>query len=160
MNQHTAIIGSGNTVTIAAGAGDMNGALAVLDYELAPGFASLPPHVHQREDEAAYVLEGQLLVQVGESTRLVGPGEFVICPKGIAHAQSNPGPEPARFLMLLIPAGFEQFFHDLEAALEAGAQYSCETIAPLMARYGVQAEAATAALMELRCDKRWTEFVR
>jgi quercetin dioxygenase-like cupin family protein len=139
MHQRTAIIGVGSTILFAAGTQDTGGAIAILDYELAPGFASLPPHIHDREDEAAYVLEGRLHVSVGESRRVVGPGECIFLPRGVAHAQSNPGPDPARFLMLLIPGGFEQFFHDLESLLEAGAPFANETIAPLMARYGARA---------------------
>src|SRR5579862_5719861 len=124
MAQRTALIGVGSTIMIAAGTEDTGGAFALLDYELAPGFAGLPPHVHQHEDEAAYVLEGQLLVRLGASERLLGPGEFVLLPRGVVHAQRNPGPAPARFLALLIPAGFEQCLQDLDAVLEAGAPFA------------------------------------
>jgi hypothetical protein len=130
---------------IAAGQGDTEGGFALLDYELAPGFAGLPLHVHAAEDEAAYVLEGRLLVQIEESETLVGPGQFVFLPRGIAHAHRNPGRDPVRFLMLLIPAGFERCFSDLEALQDGGAPFSPETIAPLLARYGVQAESIVSA---------------
>ncbi|MGH2411172.1 MAG: cupin domain-containing protein [Chloroflexota bacterium] len=138
MDQRTTLIGVGHTITIAAGREDTGGAFALLDYELAPGFGSSPPLIHHREDEAVYVLEGRLLTRVGEIERLVGPGEFIFLPKGIGHAQSNPGPEPVRFLVLVIPAGFEQYFPDLEALLEGGAQLSPETTGPLLAHYGVR----------------------
>jgi hypothetical protein len=59
------------------------------------------------------------------------------------HALRNPGPEPARFLVLLLPAGFERCFHALEALVEGGAPLAPDTIAPLLARYGVRAVAAT-----------------
>lgn len=141
MDQRTALIGVGHTIVVAAGKEDTGGAFALLDYELAPGFAGLPPHVHHHEDEAAYVLEGTLLVRVGESERLVGPGEFIFLPRGIVHTQANPAGEPARFLMLLIPAGFEQCFPDLEGLLAGGTPFSPETIDPLLARYGVRVPA-------------------
>jgi len=143
MDQRTALIGVGHTITIAAGREDTGGAFALIDYELAPGFGSHSPHIHYREDEAAYVLEGRLLVRVGETERLVGPGEFIFLPRGIGHAQSNPGPDPARFLVLVIPAGFEQYFPDLEALLEGGAPLSPETLGPLLAHYGVRSMAGT-----------------
>src|SRR5579872_4957271 len=126
MDQRTALVGAGNTITIAAGKEDTEGAFTLLDYELAPGFAALPPHVHHQEDEAAYVLEGRLLVRVGETERLVGPGEFVLLPRGTVHAQRNPGPVPVRFLMLLIPAGFEQYFHDLDLLLSGGVPFGSQ----------------------------------
>jgi quercetin dioxygenase-like cupin family protein len=145
MGQRTAIIGVGSTIMFAAGTQDTGGALAILDYELAPGFAGLPPHMHQREDEAAYILEGRLLVRVGETERLVNPGEFVFLPRETVHALSNPGPEPARFLMVLMPGGFEQFFQEFEAVLDGGTGFSCASIAPLLARYGVHVVVGTEA---------------
>jgi quercetin dioxygenase-like cupin family protein len=137
MEQHTAIIGVGTTIVFAATAEDTAGALAILDYELAPGHASLPPHVHHREDGAAYILEGRLLVRLAETERLVGQGEFVWLPRQIAHALRNPGPEPARFLLVFTPGGFERCFHDLEAALDGSTVFCPETITPILARYGV-----------------------
>jgi quercetin dioxygenase-like cupin family protein len=128
---------------IAAGQGDTEGGFALLDYELAPGFAGLPLHVHAAEDEAAYVLEGRLLVQIGDREALVGPGQFVFLPRGIAHTHRNPGRDPVRFLMLLIPVGFEQCFHDLEALVETGVELTEKSIAPLLASYGVQAVAGS-----------------
>jgi quercetin dioxygenase-like cupin family protein len=138
MEQRTALVGAGNTITIAAGSVATGGVFALLDYELAPGFASLPPHIHEHEDEAAYVLEGQLLVRLGASERLLGPGDFMLLPRGIVHAHSNPGQEPVRFLALLVPAGFERCLADLDAMLEDRGSFSPETIVPLLARYGVR----------------------
>jgi mannose-6-phosphate isomerase-like protein (cupin superfamily) len=138
MEQRTALVGAGNTITIAAGTVATGGVFALLDYELAPGFASLPPHIHEHEDEAAYVLEGQLLVRLGSSERLLGPGDFMLLPRGILHAQSNPGREPVRFLALLVPAGFERCLEDLDAMLDDRGSFSPETIIPLLARYGVR----------------------
>ncbi len=140
MEQRVVLLGAGNTIAIAAGAEDTNGAFALLDYELAPGFAALPPHVHQREDTAIYVLEGQLQVQVGRSRRLVGPGEFIFLARNIAHAQSNPGSRPVRFLTILIPGGFERCYPALEAQLEFGDPGSAETLVRILASYGVRAE--------------------
>jgi quercetin dioxygenase-like cupin family protein len=145
MDGRVALIGAGNTIVIAAGLEESGGRFALLDYEVAPGFTCLPPHRHEREDEALYVLEGSLLVTVGQTERLVRPGEFIFQPKGIAHAQRNPGPEPARFLVLLIPAGFERCFHEIDVLLEAGASLSPESIALLLARYGVQPVAGMEA---------------
>lgn len=139
MDRRSAIIGIGNTILIAAGKDDTGGIFALLDYELAPGFAGLPLHIHAEEDEAAYVLEGRLLVRIGDVERLVGPGEFVFLPRGIAHTHSNPAQDPVRFLLLLIPAGFEQCFHDLEALVETGVSFTPESIAPLLTCYGVRA---------------------
>jgi quercetin dioxygenase-like cupin family protein len=146
VDERTAIIvGTGTTVIVAAGKQDTAGFFALLDYELAPGFPGAPPHVHRDEDGGIYVLEGQLLVCLGETERIVGPGEFIFLPRGVAHAERNCGTEPVRFLALLVPAGFEQFFCDLDATLQAGALLSRETVLPLLASYGVRPAAGTEA---------------
>ena len=144
MDQRIVLLGVGNTIAVAAGTEETGGAFALLDYELAPGFAALPPHTHQREDAAIYVLEGRLLVRVSQTERLVEQGEFIFLPKEVAHALSNPGSQPARFLTVLIPAGFECCFRDLEAVLDQGASFSAEAVGPLLACYGVQVEKAGA----------------
>jgi quercetin dioxygenase-like cupin family protein len=144
MGQRVVLLGAGNTIAIAAGAEDSNGAFALLDYELAPGFAALPPHLHHHEDASIYVLEGELLVQLGDTERLVGPGEFMFLPREIVHAQRNPGFRPVRFLTLLVPGGFERCYPALETLLEEGIRPLSETFAPLLASYGVRAEWAGA----------------
>jgi oxalate decarboxylase/phosphoglucose isomerase-like protein (cupin superfamily) len=103
-----------------------------------PGHTSLPPHSHGREDEAFYLLEGKVLARIGETERLLGPGEFGLLPRGVVHALHNPGPEPARFLLLLLPAGSEQCWRDLEAALRDGLPWNPAAIAPLLRRYDIQ----------------------
>jgi quercetin dioxygenase-like cupin family protein len=140
MEPRVVLLGAGNTIALAAGATDSNGAFALLDYELAPGFSALPPHVHQREDAAIYVLEGRLLVQLGRAKRLVGPGEFIFLPRGVVHAQSNPGSRPVRFLVLIIPGGFESCYPALEALQLDGAPGLSEALTTLLAAYGVRTE--------------------
>lgn len=138
VDRRVVLIGVASTIIIAASKEDTDGAFALLDYELAPGFSSLPPHRHHREHEAVYVLEGQLLAQVGEVERLLSPGGFVWLPRGIVHVLRNPGPEPAHFLLLALPAGSEQCWRDLEAMLQDGSPWDAASLAPVLLRYAVQ----------------------
>jgi hypothetical protein len=62
-----------------------------------------PLHIHHRDDEAWYVLEGVLCVRVGEESVELGPGAGVLVPRGTAHTYWNPGPGPARYLLLMTP---------------------------------------------------------
>jgi mannose-6-phosphate isomerase-like protein (cupin superfamily) len=67
-------------------------------------------HVHYREDEGFWVLEGQLTFEVGEEIIKAGPGSFVFGPKDVPHrfiVESG----PARLLFILSPAGFEEFVY-------------------------------------------------
>jgi quercetin dioxygenase-like cupin family protein len=69
-----------------------------------------PLHVHHREDEAFWILEGELTFQVGDETIKASPGSFLIGPRDIPHRYTvNSG--PARLLFILSPAGFEEFIY-------------------------------------------------
>jgi oxalate decarboxylase/phosphoglucose isomerase-like protein (cupin superfamily) len=69
----------------------------------APGSRRLiaPYHVHFRDDEAWYVLEGKLCVKVGKDEVEAHAGSSVFVPRGTAHTYWNPGPEPARYLLVM-----------------------------------------------------------
>ena len=71
-----------------------------------------PLHIHHREDEAWYVLDGHMTFYVGEQVMEAGPGAFVYAPKGIPHTFTV-DVEPTRVLVFASPAGFEQFALDL-----------------------------------------------
>jgi mannose-6-phosphate isomerase-like protein (cupin superfamily) len=60
-----------------------------------------PLHVHHRDDEAWYVLEGTLRVQVGTEEVEAGAGSAVFVPRGKAHTYWNPGPGPVRYLLVM-----------------------------------------------------------
>lgn len=69
-----------------------------------------PPHVHRREDEGFYVIEGHITLTI-DGTRLVaGPGSFVNMPSGTAHSFRNESNTPARMLILVAPGGMEEMF--------------------------------------------------
>ena len=72
------------------------GALAIVEHPMAPGVIGAPIHTHSREDECSYVLEGRVVVRVGDREIEAGPGELVWKPRGVPHAFWNPGPERAR----------------------------------------------------------------
>ena len=69
-----------------------------------------PLHVHHREDEGFWVLEGEVTFEVGEETTKAGPGSFVFGPKGVPHRYTIDS-GPARMLFMLSPAGFEGFIY-------------------------------------------------
>lgn len=73
-----------------------------------------PLHVHDHEEEAFYVLEGRGVFVVGEERRELGPGDFVIVPRGAAHGLARAGGEDLRMLVVTSPAGLEQFFVEVQ----------------------------------------------
>ena len=91
-------------VTFKASGEDTGEAYALTDSTVPPQ-GGPPPHIHHREDEAFWVLEGELEVSVGENTFRAGAGSFVHLPKVLLHSYQNVGTGPARFLTLMVPAG-------------------------------------------------------
>lgn len=102
-----------------------------------------PPHVHRREDEAFWILEGELEITAGDETYRATAGSFVHLPRGVPHAYRNVGAGAARFLTLMVPAGLERFFQDVgKPALDsttppALADEDLERLVEVAATYGV-----------------------
>ena len=88
------------------------GALSVVEHPIEPG-RLVPPHVHADEDEYSYILQGEVGARIGDEDLLAGPGAYVFKPRGIPHTFWNAGPQPARLIELISPAGFERFFDEL-----------------------------------------------
>jgi quercetin dioxygenase-like cupin family protein len=78
-------------------------------------------HVHRREDEIGYVLEGALEVRLRGQTLVLEAGGVARLPKGIPHAIRNPLGTPSRYLFLCVPAGLDQWFDALAQARRDGA---------------------------------------
>jgi mannose-6-phosphate isomerase-like protein (cupin superfamily) len=106
------------TVVIRVSAEDSSGAMTVL--EEVPPMVDTPLHVHSREDELFYIVEGEHIITLGERELRLGPGEAIFAPRGIPHAQRRVEPGVGRELVVLTPGGFEQFFRDLAEAERNG----------------------------------------
>jgi uncharacterized cupin superfamily protein len=72
-------------MTVKAGGAQTGGAFTFLEWMAPLGFGP-PRHVHQTEDEACYILDGELVVDCGERRTTAGPGAFVFLPHGIPHS--------------------------------------------------------------------------
>ena len=89
------------------------GAFSIVE-EVAP--LDTPLHVHEREDELFYVVEGEHEFRVGDERFRAGPGAAVFAPRRVPHAHRRLVPRTGRFLTMCSPAGFEGFFRELAAA--------------------------------------------
>ena len=92
------------------------GTLGLVESRMPPG-RWVPAHLHRREAEAWYVLEGELTFRFGDRTAVAPAGAFVFSPPGVAHSFGNAGERPARYLELFVPGGFEGLLVE-RAALE------------------------------------------
>lgn len=95
---------------------DTGGRFAIVESCPAPGAPGLPGHRHRRSDEALYVLEGQVVIRLGDRTLNAPAGSFAFIPRGTVHMFRNPGPLPARVLVIFVPAGLERFLEETAAA--------------------------------------------
>ena len=77
-------------------------------------------HVHSREDEIAYVLEGALEVRLRDRTAILEAGGVGRLPKGLPHAIRNPLETPSRYLFLAVPGGLDRWFDAVAAAKSDG----------------------------------------
>ena len=68
----------------------------------------LESHVHEGEDDAFYILEGEMTFTFGDEEAAAGPGTFVLVPPGVEHGFRNDGAEPVRMLNIHAPAGFDR----------------------------------------------------
>ncbi len=78
-----------------------------------PAGGGPPPHIHEREDETLYILEGKCCVQIGEQQLVASAGDFMFLPRGVVHAFRNDGPETLRLILTFVPAGIEEFFEEV-----------------------------------------------
>jgi quercetin dioxygenase-like cupin family protein len=137
----------GGLCTIKASGESTAGRVAVTENWAPRGHGS-PLHVHRNEDEWFYVLSGELTLWVGGETIVATSGSFVYGPRDVPHTFMVTSDE-ARFLLVVEPAGFEDFLLALsepaptltlppasddpppvEAMIAAAAEYGLEILGP------------------------------
>src|SRR5688572_10371319 len=100
---------------------DTDGKYALWEALVPPG-GGPPPHVHSREEEGFYILEGEITFFVGEQRIVATAGMFANMPVGTPHAFKNESSKPARMLISVAPAGLEKMFFEVGQPLPVGAQ--------------------------------------
>jgi quercetin dioxygenase-like cupin family protein len=99
----------GSLFEMVATGGDTAGAMDVALVTQPPGVAT-PLHVHTRESEAFYVLEGTMTYRAGDAVHRLAAGWFIYLPSGIPHAFRVTGDAPVRFLGLTLPGGLMDLY--------------------------------------------------
>ena len=126
---------------------------SLVEHPMSSRALAAPLHLHTREDEYSFVLEGRMGALLGDDVVEAGPGDLVFKPRNQWHTFWNAGDEPCRILELISPAGFERFFEelsDLGGAINAdpdeltalGARYGhsfkLESVPELLERFGLR----------------------
>jgi mannose-6-phosphate isomerase-like protein (cupin superfamily) len=142
------------SMTLKVGA-DHSAVWSMFEATVAPGF-DVGAHLHHRAEELFFLIDGQLdllafhphqepagdwLTWESESGGRVfrgGPGSTMFVPAGCPHAFHNPGPGPARMVVLVSPSGHEQYLRELGQVLAASGRPDQAAIADLRARHDIQ----------------------
>lgn len=115
---------------------DCDGQLAAF-HLVAPPMSGPPRHVHSREDEWFYVLEGELVFELDGVRHVVGADGSVWLRRGVVHAYQNFTERDARLLIITTPGRFADFFVEVSAAAPSGGMPTPEVFAALDAKYGI-----------------------
>jgi len=99
----------GTTMRLIAPASDTGGRYTVLEQVTPPGWGP-PRHIHSREDEIFYILEGTYDLHVGDEHRTVSAGASAVLPRNVPHGFRNVASTPGRLLCVIAPGGLEEYF--------------------------------------------------
>ena len=121
-------VGGDVYATLATGT-DTNGGY-FLTHAVVPAGGGLPAHIHTREEEAFYVIRGELTFLMGEEEAVAPAGTFVHVPRGLKHRFGNASGEEAEMIFWFTPPGIEGMFAEMAAEparfLEIGREYGVE----------------------------------
>jgi quercetin dioxygenase-like cupin family protein len=116
---------------------DTGGQFSLFEQTVPPGYAA-PLHRHADEDEAFYLLEGEITLEGEGGARRAGPGSFVFLPRGSFHAFHNDTASVARLLVICTPgAALERCFAGFDAAARRG-ELSPPALVAIAAGHGVE----------------------
>jgi quercetin dioxygenase-like cupin family protein len=128
-----------NWVTFLARREDTAGIYSLTEFTVAPPPTPGPPlHIHQDAHEAMYVLEGELQVTLGQQALRAPAGSFVYVPKGTLHTLANPGPLPAKILIILTPPGYEGYWEEMAQHLATGNPPGPDLVLALQQKYHLE----------------------
>jgi quercetin dioxygenase-like cupin family protein len=122
---------------------DTGGLLSIVDITEPPGMEA-PLHVHHREDEGFYVLEGEVTLYVGDETIEASAGDFAWGPRDIPHRYTV-GPNGCRMLFICVPGGFENIVREMSVPAEtrtlpppSDEEPDMERVAAVAQKYGAE----------------------
>jgi quercetin dioxygenase-like cupin family protein len=122
---------------------DTDGKYAMWEAIVPPG-GGPPPHIHSREEECFYILEGEITFQINNQRLVATAGMFANMPVGSLHSFKNESGKPAKMLISAAPAGLEQMFFEVGQPVALGAtaappptKADIEKLLMVAPRYGI-----------------------
>ena len=144
LNEGRTIAVVGDVYRFLATSENTNGKYAMWEAIVPPG-GGPPPHVHSREEEGFYILEGEITFQIGDERVVATAGMFANMPIGMPHSFKNESNLPAKMLISVAPAGLEQMFFEVGVPAEQGAttappptKAEIEKLMAIAPKYGIE----------------------
>ena len=109
-----AVGSTGAGVTVKASEAETGGLYTVWEGRVGPGTVGAGPHYHRGRDEFFYVLEGEVVLRIGDERHTAGAGTFAFIPRETIHGFHNASSENATILVVHHPAGFERFLEEMQ----------------------------------------------
>ena len=122
-------------------------AYALIQHTLGAGLIGAPPHRHNREDELSYVLDGKLTVWREGLVTEAGPGTLIKKPRGEWHTFWNTGEVTVRFLEIISPPKFADYFRELATIIPKSGPPDPQRVMALAKQYALEFD--FAALRQL-----------
>jgi mannose-6-phosphate isomerase-like protein (cupin superfamily) len=133
----------GATMLVSATGSQTGNSASVVEFTF-PAGVGFPMHIHHREDELLYILEGTLIVVQGNVRSEVQPGSLIYGPRLTPHGFRASDAGPVRFVETFLPSGLEQYFLAVsvpltdQAAAGAVAPPSTEVLLKEAGKYGIE----------------------
>lgn len=118
--------------------GDADGRFGLIEHPIVPRGLAAPMHLHTREDEYSFILEGRWGFQLGDEVVYGEPGDLVFKPRNVWHSFWNASDQPARLLEIISPSGFEHYFVELSELFRTHGPDRPDLFVELNARYGLE----------------------
>src|SRR5262245_37150514 len=123
---------------------ETNGRYALFEALVPPG-GGPPPHVHSREEEGFYILDGEISFTINGERVVARAGMFANIPVGTPHSFKNDSSQPAKMLISVAPAGLENMFLEVGVRLAEGAtgalpptKDEIEKLLAIAPKYGIE----------------------
>ncbi|MGH7131978.1 MAG: quercetin 2,3-dioxygenase [Phycisphaerales bacterium] len=126
----------GDNVTCKLDGQATGGAFAVFEV-IVPPDGGPPPHIHHREDETIFIVEGEIEFWVDGRTFAAKAGTWVFAPRGVPHRFHNRGIHEAKMMIMATPAGLERFFEEMSREVPTMPP-DMEKVIALCAKQGIE----------------------
>jgi quercetin dioxygenase-like cupin family protein len=133
----------GDLYRFLATADQTDGTYAMWEATVPPG-GGPPPHTHSREEEAFFILEGEITFTVDAEQIVATAGTFANMPVGSLHSFKNASDTTARMIITVAPAGLEQMFFEVGVPVKRGdmppppSRSEIEKLLAIAPRYGIE----------------------